>query len=117
MSKDVDVSAKGFGGKEIVMTGKVKWGETPEESIEMFGGEALDSNAQANAVITVRAIINRNLKAGKTPEEIQVILNEWKLGISTPRAAADPVAAMMGRWGKMDPEAKKAFMAQLKAAA
>ena len=83
----------------------------------MFGGEAVLTNANANWKVTLQGGLRACIKAGLTQEQAQEKLGGSKMGVSQPRGSADPVAAMMNKWGAMDPDAKKAFMAQLKAAA
>ena len=115
MPKIMDVSAKG-GGKEIVGTWHVKVGETAAEGIEMFGDQAINSNANANAKITVRGAINRYLKAGKSHEEIQKILDGWKMGAALERVS-DPKGAFKALWATMSDEERKEMMQDLKNAA
>jgi len=119
MSVELAVTAKIGKGESasVPMTINVQAGETAEESIEMFGTEAVNSNANANWKVTLQSAVRAAIKAGLTPEAAQEKLGGSKMGVNQPRGSADPVAAMMNKWGAMDPEAKKAFMAQLKAAA
>ena len=119
MSVDMVVTAKIGKGETASqpMTINVQAGATAEESIEMFGTDAVNSNANANWKVTLQSAVRAAIKAGLTPEAAQEKLGGSKMGVSQPRSAADPVAAMMNKWSTMDAETKKAFMAQLKAAA
>jgi len=114
MPKKVEVAAKGS-TKEVVATAYVMAGETAMESIELFGDEAVNSNAIANWKITVRGALNRYLKAGKTPEEAVKMVENAKMGISLERVS-DPKAALMASWSSMSDEARKELLAELKAA-
>lgn len=113
MPKQVTISAK---APKVGKTGEatITFGETAEESIEMFGGDAVNSNALANATVTIQAGIRRLLTAGKSPEEVQSAFSGWKLGVAIARVA-DPAAAILAQWPTMSKEDKAAFMSKLKA--
>ena len=118
MSKDFTVVAKAGKAEDSKSASiNISGPETVEEAIEMYGGEAVLTNAMANWRVTLQGGIRAGIKTGLDDAQIQEKLGSSKMGVSQPRGSADPVAAMMGKWSKMDDKAKKAFMAQLKAAA
>lgn len=119
VQKTIEASApppKGSDGPTLTGSATVDWGETPEETIKMYGGAAVDSNALASAVVTIQGGIRRLLKAGKSPEEIQSTFKDWKLGVAIARVS-DPTAAVMAKWPSMSEEERAKFLTDLKAAA
>lgn len=94
----------------------VDFGETAEESIQLFGSEVVNSNFVGSARITAQAAIRRMLEAGKTPEEITVKMKEWKPGVALERVT-DPIAAATAKYMTMDVEEQQAFIKKLKQAA
>lgn len=112
MSKQITVTAK---APKVDKTGEatVTVGETAKESIELFGDEAVNSNALANATVTVQSGVRRMLTAGKSAEEIQDAFSNWKLGVAIVRVA-DPTAAIMAKWPTMSKEERAEFLSKLK---
>jgi hypothetical protein len=90
--------------------------ETATEAIQLFGDQAVLSNAVANWVITVQSAIRRDLKVGKTAEDIQAHLGSVKMGVAADRTV-DPKAAFMAAFSGMSPEDKAAMIKQLQQAA
>ena len=91
--------------------------ETLPEGVEMFGEEALLSNALANWTVTVQAGIRRGHTAGKSDEEIQTELSGAKMGIATTGARVDPIKASLAKFKLMNPEEQANYLEDLKAAA
>lgn len=71
----------------------VDTGETAKEMIEMFGDEAVKTNAQGGWVVTVQGNIRAGLKKGENQDQIQARLGPAKMGISTKGATVDPTQA------------------------
>lgn len=103
-------------GKAIVKSAQVttQFGETAEESIQMFGGDVVNSNFRANAIITLQGAIRRFLGQGKSQEEITTLLSGWKPGVSVDKSI-DPVVAMKAKLAGMDADARKALLKELMA--
>lgn len=112
--KKVTVVAKDPGTKKEGQA-VVNFGDTAEESIKMFGAEALNSNALANAKVTIQGGIRRMLKAGKSPAEIQKVYDGWKLGVAIARVGGDPVTATLNKADSMDKKELQDLIAKLKA--
>jgi len=105
---------KGVDGPTMTGSATINWGETPEETVELYGGAAVDSNALASAVVTIQGGIRRLLRAKKTPEEIQATFGaNWKLGVAIARVS-DPTAAILAKWPTMSEEERAAFIKDLK---
>ena len=120
MSKEVMVSAKAPKvGKEGSIT--IQAPETIEEAIQMYGGEAVLTNAMANFVIKLQGNVRSALEKGETAEAMQTRLGGSKMGVAitksvglSPEAAK---AAYLAQFKAADPELRKQMLAELKAEA
>lgn len=113
MSEVKQVSAKSPKlNRETVIT--VAVGKTVEESIEMFGGDAINSNAIANWVVTLQAAIRRLHSTGKGDEEVQELLESAKMGVATSGGAIDPIQASLAKFKTMNAEEQAAYVEQLR---
>ena len=115
MSKVYEISAKN--GKEAdAPSASINWTgpETIEEAIQMFGGEAVLTNAISNFTVTMQSRIRSMIKAGKTPDEMQAALGSLAMGVQMPRSAADPLATLKAKLPSMTEEQKKALIAELR---
>ena len=92
---------------------EIQTGGTAKEAIEMFGDEAVLSNANANWVVTLQSGVRRMLVAGKSQEEIQKEIGTSKMGVSRARVA-DPTAAIKSKWKTWTDEERAAFIKELK---
>ena len=88
-------------------------GNTAKEMIEMFGDEAVKTNAQGNWVVTLQGNIRAGLKKGETQEQMQVRLGDAKMGISTKGATIDPTQAYQAQFLAATPEAQVAMIKEL----
>jgi len=92
----------------------VNFGENVDESIDMFGGEAVNSNAYANWRVTLQAAIRRLHEAGKTDDEIQDTLGDAKMGVAVTGGRVDPIQAALAKAKTMSPEEFEAFIEDLR---
>lgn len=104
-------------GQDLVGTAYVNYGESLDEAVQMFGEEAILSNAWANWRVTLQAAGRRLLAAGKSPEEIQAQLENAKMGVALEKTTVDPVTAALMKFKTMNEEEQSAFLEKLKAAA
>ena len=95
----------------------VNYGETLEESTEMFGADAVNSNAWANWKVTLQAAIRRGHEAGKTDEQIVEELAAAKMGVAVSGGAIDPIQASLAKFKLMDEDEQAAYLEQLREAA
>ena len=95
----------------------VNYGTTIEESIEMFGADAVNSNAFANWRVTLQACIRRGHLAGKTDEDIQAELASAKMGVAVSGGSVDPIAASLAKFKLMDSDEQAEYLEQLRQAA
>lgn len=91
------------------------FGENAADAIQRYGDDVVFSQFIAAAKITAQGAMRRMLEAGKTQEEITAKMADWKPGVALTREAVDPIQAALARFGTMDAEAQKEFMAQLRA--
>ena len=106
----VEVSAKKEGFEEVSIT--YDFGKNLDDMVEKFGAEVVATNARANMKITLQGIMRRYLAAGKTQEEIQTAVGEWKPGVQLERTV-DPVSVARKAMANMDEDAKQAFIQKL----
>lgn len=105
----VEVTAK---APKIDKVGTVgyNFGENLVEAQKIFGDELVHNGFVSHGIVQLQALIRRCLEANQDPVELA---KSWKPGIKAV-IAKDPVAAAKAAFANMDPEAKKAFLADLK---
>lgn len=116
MPKVMEVSAKSP-KLEKETAAIVNYGETAEESIEMFGSEAVNSNAFANWKVTLQATIRRGHEAGKTDDQIMAELVEAKMGVAIAGGRVDPIQASLAKFKTMNKDEQAEYLEKLRAAA
>jgi hypothetical protein len=92
-------------------------GATLDEMIQMFGKEAIQTNAEANWDVTLQSAIRAGLKKGETQAQIQARLGGAKMGISNKGVKVDPVQAYLNQFQSATPEEQKKMLAELQARA
>lgn len=117
--KDVQVQAKvpenkekGIKGMECTAT--VKYAENVKEAVELYGEDALLSNALANWKVTLQSNIRSALKRGEAPAEIQARLGAAKMGVAQIGGQIDAEAAFKAKFVASTPEDRKKMIAQLR---
>jgi len=91
----------------------VQTGKDAKEMVQLFGDEAVKSNAEANWAVTLQRNIRSGLKRGETPQEIQARLKDAKMGIAQKGVKIDPVKAYINKFASATPEDQKKMLAQL----
>lgn len=91
--------------------------ETVEEAIEVFGSDAVNSNAISNWVVTLQAAVRRMHTAGKTEEEIQTAMASAKMGVATSGGRIDPIQASLAKFKTMNEEEQQEYLNKLREAA
>ena len=95
----------------------VQTGKNVEELIQMFGGEAVKTNAEANWVVTLQSNMRGGLKKGETQSALQARLGGAKMGVAQKGIKIDPVQAYLAQFASATPEQQKAMLAELQARA
>ena len=103
-------------GREVDKAGSifVNYAESLDEALEMFGEEAVLSNAFANWRVTLQAGIRRGLAAGKTPDQMQKEFATAKMGVATSGGKVDPIQASLAKFKGMTADEQAAYIQQLR---
>lgn len=116
MPKKMQVSAKDPKTEKEAMI-EVSTGETAAEMVQLFGDEAVASNANANWTVTLQSAIRSGLRRGEDQATIQARLGAAKMGVKVVGAKVDPVQAYLARFASATPEEQKKMLAELQARA
>jgi hypothetical protein len=112
----MEVSAKTSEGLEGTITIDVP--STLKEAIELYGEEAILSNALANGKVVIQSGIRNGLRAGRKISEIQEQYKNWKLGTTVRGGGTvDPLQKALAAFMSKTPEEQAKFIAELKAKA
>jgi hypothetical protein len=99
------------------ITISVDFAETLEEAQQMFGAEAILSNAFANWRVTLQGNIRNSLKRGETADQVQAKLGSAKMGVAVQGTKIDTEAAYKAKFLAATPDERKKMLADLRAAA
>jgi len=119
MAKEYVVSAKvpadvEKGIEEKVASVAVTFADTLKEAGEMFGEEAVLSNAFANWRVTLQGNIRSSLRKGETGESLSARLTGAKMGVAQTGGKVDPVEAYIAMYANSTPEKQREMLEQLK---
>lgn len=95
----------------------VQTGATAAEMIQMFGDNAVKSNADANWVVTLQSNIRARLLKGETADQIQAALGNAKMGVAVKGAKVDPIQAYLAMFATASPEKQKEMLKELQSKA
>ena len=112
--KEMTISTKApKANKEATVTVTIP--ETAEESIQMFGSEAVNSNSLRNWVVTIQAGVRRGLEKGKSEAELKEVFKSAKMGTVTMVGGGiiDPLQAALAKSATMTPEELQVFIKKL----
>jgi len=98
------------------VTVSVNYAENLKEAEQMFGAEAILSNAFANWRVTLQSNIRTALKAGLDQAAIQGKLSAAKMGVAT-TGTVDPQAAFIAQFKSATPEKQAEMLKLLKESA
>ena len=102
------------GTPEIVAAATVNYAETVDEAVQMFGEEALLTNALRNWTVTLQGNIRSGLRRGEAPEAIAQRLASAKMGVAQTGGKIDAEAAFKAKFLAASPEDRKKMIAELK---
>ena len=91
--------------------------QTVTEAIEFHNGQGLNgedivfSRYMASLIIDLQAYMRGAIKANKTPEEIQALVDAWKPG--TKAKGKSPAEKMRDLFGKLSAEEREEVLAEL----
>lgn len=89
------------------------FGDNLDAAVETCGADTVFSNFKANAKVALQGIMRNNLKAGKTAEQIQELVNSWKPGVVMEKTSVDPKQAFMASFAAFPLEKKLEMLRQL----
>ncbi len=91
-----------------------EFGESLADLSSKFGDEVVRSHAQRSFIVALQSFIRSQLDQGKSQDEIQAAVNEWKPGQRQKgKSAAERVSELLS---KMDPAARQALLKEYRAA-
>lgn len=93
---------------------EVPFAETLDEAKQMYGEEAVLTNAFANWRVTLQANIRGGLKRGESASTIQARLANAKMGVAVTGSKMDAEAAFKAKFLAATPEDRKKMIAQLR---
>lgn len=96
---------------------QVDTGKDATEMIQMFGGEAVKTNADSNWVVTLQANMRAGMKKGETQAALQARLGSAKMGVAQKGIKVDPIQAYMAEFSSSTLEKQKQMLADLQARA
>ena len=103
--------------KAMIASASVKYAKNIKEAIEMFGEEAILTNAFANWRVTLQSNIRGALKKGETVKDIAARLATAKMGVASTGGKVDPIQAYLASFESATSEGQKKMLADLKARA
>ena len=103
--------------KAMIASASVKYAENIKEAVEMFGEEAILTNAFANWRVTLQSNIRGALKKGETVKNIAARLVTAKMGVASTGGKIDPIQAYLASFESATSEGQKKMLADLKARA
>ena len=95
----------------------VNYAETLEEASELYGPEAILSNAFANWKVTLQSNVRSSLKSGLTEDQIQDKLIDAKMGVAQVGGRVDPQTAFIAKFKMATPEGQAEMLDMLRTAA
>lgn len=91
----------------------VQTGKDDKEMVQMFGGEAVKTNAEANWSVTLQGNIRSGLRKGETPDQIAARLKDAKMGVAQKGIQVDPVQAYLAKFQGATPDEQKKMLDEL----
>ena len=95
----------------------VSTGKDIKEMEQLFGSEAVKTNAEANWCVTLQGNIRTGLKKGETPDQIAARLATAKMGVAQKGVQVDPVQAYLAKFQGATPAEQQKMLAELKSRA
>jgi hypothetical protein len=107
---EIDIPAERQNGSSA--TAKYEMPDTVAGMTEKFGEDVVYSHVKRSLVIAIQAYMRPMIDAGKSAEEIQTAVTDWKPGVK--KAAKSPLERAREELTKMSPADRKALMSELR---
>jgi len=118
IEKEISAKVPGKDGAEdMIATIVVEYPETIEEAKEVYGEEAVLTNAFANWRVTLQSNIRTSLKSGLDPTQVHDKLRAAKMGIAQTGGKVDVQAAFIAKFKMANPEDQERMLEDLRNAA
>ncbi len=118
IQKEVVAKVPGKGGEEsLSCVCVVNYSDDLNEAVQMFGEEAILTNAFNNWRVTLQSNIRAQLKRGIPCEQIQENLNEAKMGVTATGGRVDAQTAFIAKFKTATPEKQEEMLELLREAA
>lgn len=91
----------------------INTGKDEKEMAQMFGGEAVKTNAEANWTVTLQGNIRSGLNKGETPDQIADRLKDAKMGVAQKGVQVDPVQAYLAKFQGATPKEQQKMLKDL----
>lgn len=113
---ETTVTAKLSGQTEDEAVGVTyDFGDTLEDAVDKFGENVVFNRVVSALTIDLQALIRRGIKAGKKPEEIQKMADEWTPGVKQ-ISKKSPKEKVEEQLAKLSPEQRQELLKQLQVA-
>jgi hypothetical protein len=89
-------------------------GATAMELIELYGDDAVKTNALANFVVTLQGNMRAGMLKGESQEALQARLANVKMGVAIKGVKVDPEQAYIAAFKSATPEKQKEMLAKLR---
>lgn len=70
-------------GEKVTGSVEYNFGADLTEAMELFGEDIIYSQFKQNATIALQGIMRRAIQSGKSGDELQAAVSEWKPGVRT----------------------------------
>ena len=100
--------------KELIVSVDVEMGATAKDSIELFGDEAINTNAFANWRVVLQGGMRNALRRGEAPADIQSRYAGAKMGVAQTGGKVDAEAAFKQKFMAADAKGKARLLNELK---
>jgi hypothetical protein len=107
----MEVTAERQGGASVTVS--YDFGDDLNSLTEKFSAEVVFSHARRSFVVALQSFVRTQIEAGKSAEEIQALVNEWKPGQR--KAGKSPGERVHDMLQRMDPAARAALLKEYRA--
>lgn len=84
-------------GEKVTGSVEYDFGANLDEAVEVFGADIVYAQFKQNATIALQGIMRRAIQSGKSGDELQAAVAEWKPGVRTRtgKSPADKIKTLL----------------------